>query len=180
MNRGCPNGRKFSCEPAAEFAQAKGAAGEPYECPLCFAWHLKVPVVRTGFSAEVRLLARVRAGRGDASRAVCEACGAHLGRYSGEIQHRLARGAGGCLAEVVNGLANAAVLCREHHALAEARDPHMRDDAAGWWIRHGSGPAFDPRLVPVLLYSEGTSGVIRWLPDCEPRYLDKAPIGVAA
>lgn len=188
MSRGCPagHGHGYSSRAAAEFAVSgsvavpKGAAGEPRECARCGRWYLHVPAVRTGFSAEVKLLARVRAGSGEASRAVCEACGIHLGRYGGDIQHRLARGSGGCSDEVASSLSNAAVLCRQHHAQAESRDPHMRDDAAGWWIRHGTGPASDPRLVPVLLYSEGTSVVRRWLHESEPVYLDEAPMGAAA
>lgn len=171
MSRGCRNGYKFSSQVAAEFAVIKGADGDPYKCSLCPWWHLKVPVVRTGFSAEVMLLARVRAGSGDASRALCEACGTMLGRYGGDVQHRLARGSGGSSSEMVGCLANAAVLCRPDHRKAESRALDMRDDGAGWWIRSGKGPAFDPRFVPVRLHS----GTVRWLHESEPRYLDEAP-----
>jgi hypothetical protein len=175
LSRGCPDGRKFSTVFAAEKAAGRGREGVPAECARCGYWHLRVPEVRLGFSAEVKLLARTRAGHGDPSRACCEACGIQVGRTGGDIQHRLARGAGGCKDEVVNSLANAAVLCRPCHGKAEARNPHMGPDGAGWWIRGGKGPAHDPRFVGVLLYSEGASGVPRWLSADEPRYLDCPP-----
>ena len=172
---GCGRTR-FASLVSAEKAVGKGAEGTPEQHGDH--WHLKAPAPQTGFSAETRLKARKRAGYGDPELAVCEACGIHLGRYGGDIQHRLARGSGGCSDEVASSLSNAAVLCRQHHAQAESRDPRMR--RAGWWIRHGTGPASDPRLVSVLLYSEGTSGVRRWLHESEPVYLDDAPMGAAA
>jgi hypothetical protein len=174
MGRGCVHGHGFSSSTAAHFAVAKGAEGEvPDEaCDVCGRWHLHVPEVRTGFSAEVKLLARIRSGHGDVSRAACESCGTRVGRYGGDIQHRLARGRGGSASEVVASLANAAVLCRQCHMKAEARNLAMRDDGAGWWIRTGKGPAFDPRFVPVRLHGETEP---RWLSDSEPVYLESAP-----
>jgi hypothetical protein len=49
-------------------------------------------------------------------------------------------------------------------------------NARGFWIKHGVGPAFDPRHVPLVLFG----GVKRWLSETEPRYLDEQPGAVAA
>lgn len=108
----------------------------------------------TGFTQRVKLAVRQRAGNGDAYRARCEACGCWLGRYGGEVQHRLARGMGGSSDPVVSSAANAALLCGSAaarsgcHGLAESRDPGM--GRAGWWLEHGTGT--DPAAVPVLLH----------------------------
>lgn len=139
----------------------------------CPKWHVRSPPVpvkavpaqrpgrETGFPAAVKLAVRKRAGPGEMDEARCEACGKHLGRYGGEIQHRLARGAGGSRSTIVNGISNAALLCREEHALAESRDEGMR--LAGWWIRSGNGPGHDPRFVPVTLMSATGEPVTAWL-----------------
>jgi len=162
--------------------QAAGDSGrEVFRClnRACARWHLRDapgsrPVLsaaapvrpqrarrETGFPRAVKLLARTRAGGGDPDRALCECCGKWLGRYGGEIQHRLARGIGGSRSPVVNGICNAAVLCRPCHALAESRDPEMK--AAGWYIEHGKGPEHDPRLVPVKSRSSDGWLVAGWL-----------------
>ena len=123
------------------------------------------PPAPSEFTPKVRLLVRKRAGRGDVFDAACEACGRHLGEKAGEFQHRAARGAGGCRDEVVNGPANAALLCGSAllrtgcHGACEARDPHLGMDGAGFWIKHGTTPEFDPRNVPILLHSAGGSGL---------------------
>jgi hypothetical protein len=88
--------------------------------------------------------------------AMCEACGVWVGRYEGDHQHIVARGMGGCKLAVINSAANCALLCRRCHDLCEARDPHM--EAAGFWARQGT----DPRLLPMMLASEGGSGVLVW------------------
>jgi hypothetical protein len=137
----------------------------------------------TGFPPQVKLLARTRAGGGDIDQAACEACGRWLGRYGGQIQHRLARGAGGSKDPVVNGIANAALLCgtpldkRTCHGKAESRDPEM--EAKGWWIESGNGPEHDPRHVPVMLQSAAGSGVTVWLGE-DGKYLTEAPKELAA
>jgi hypothetical protein len=172
LSQGCPNGRRFKTELAAVKAVGKGADGKPFDCDRCGWWHLRVPEPVLGFSAEVKLLARIRSGRGDAAGAACEACGVRVGRHGGDIQHRVARGVGGCRDEVVNGLANAAVLCRDCHRKAEARAPRMAAGDGGWWIKSGKGPEHDPRFFPVLLRGEGER---RWLSDTEPVYLEAAP-----
>ena len=104
----------------------------------------------TGFSRSVKLAVRARAGDGVAEVAGCESCGTWLGRYGGEIQHRAARGAGGCRDEVINSTANGALLCRPCHRICEDRDEHMGMDAAGFWIKHGTTPEFDPRNVRIM------------------------------
>jgi hypothetical protein len=45
----------------------------------------------------------------------------------------------------------------------------------GFWIKHGVGPEFDPRFVPLILFG----GVERWLSE-DGRYLDESPLDVAA
>jgi len=106
----------------------------------------------TGFLQAVKLKIRTRAGNGDIDQAACENCGRWLGRYGGEIQHRLARGSGGSRSRVVNGVSNGALLCGNRyegcHKKAEDRDDDMR--IRGWWIRSGKGPDHDPRFIPVV------------------------------
>lgn len=136
----------------------------------------KRPPRRTGFPAAVRLAARERAGEGYADNARCEACGIWVGAVGGDLQHRLARGIGGTSSPVVNSVANAAVMCRVCHDLAESRDPEM--EARGFWIRSGNGPEHDPRYVPVLLASIHGPGATVWL--AESGYLAEPPQGVAA
>ena len=124
----------------------------------------------TGFSPRVRKLVRTRAGSGDLFVATCEACGTWLGEHGGEIQHLVARGMGGCKLAVINSCANAALLCRECHRLAESRDPEMRD--RGFWLPQGT----DPRLMPMTLFG----GVVVWRSETEPRYLYEPPEGALA
>jgi hypothetical protein len=119
----------------------------------------------TGFPPRVKLAIRARAGNGDPDDAVCELCPAWLGRHGGEIQHRAARGAGGCRDKVINGPANGALLCRPCHRDCEARDRHLGMDGAGFWILHGTTPEFDPRNVPVMWHARAGSGVTLWLDD---------------
>jgi hypothetical protein len=136
------------------------------------------------FSEKTRLLVRARAGGGDEFNASCECCNAWLGRHGGDYQHRAARGAGGCRDEVVNGPAGGVLLCRPCHARAEARedDIGMPDEGGrGFWLKHGTTPAYDPRNVPVVLHD----GAVVWLaadgkgPDGSG-YLCEAPEGIAA
>jgi hypothetical protein len=134
----------------------------------------------TGFSPRVRRLVRTRAGTGDYHDACCEACGIHLGEH-GQVQHRLARGCGGSKDPVVASAANAALLCGTSfsgcHGDCEARwTPRAEEmNARGFWIKHGKGPEFDPRFVPVTLFG----GVVRWLTE-DGRYAEDPPGEVAA
>jgi hypothetical protein len=134
-----------------------------------------------GFSPRVRKLVRTRAGSGSPFDACCEACGIHLGEHGGQIQHRLARGRGGSKDPVINGPANAALLCGTSfsgcHGDCEARHtPEAKEMLArGFWIKHGVGPEFDPRFVPLVLFG----GVERWLSQ-DGRYLEDEPAEVAA
>lgn len=104
------------------------------------------------FSDKTKLLVRRRAGRGDEYDARAECCGAELGRDAGEFQHRAARGAGGCRDEIINGPANCLLMCPEHHRQAEDRDEDLGIGGAGFWLKHGTTPEFDPRNVPVRLH----------------------------
>ena len=133
----------------------------------------------TGFSPRVRKLVRTRAGGGDAANACCESCGIWLGEHGGQLQHRLARGSGGSKDPVVGSAANAVLLCGTPqslcHGLAESRDPKHGMERRGFVIRHGVGPAFDPRYRCVNLFGD----VDVWL-SMDGRYLDEPPIGAAA
>ena len=113
MNRGCCGVRTFPDEAKAQRVLDKittlrdteggtaiySAATGVYRCQMG-RWHLKEPSPQTGFSDEVKALCRARA------RFHCEACGIWLGEHGGQIQHRLARGAGGSRDPVVR-------LCRQ-------------------------------------------------------------------
>ena len=136
----------------------------------------------TGFSSRVRRLVRTRAGSGWAGDACCEACGIRLGEHGGQVQHRVARGAGGSKDPVVASAANAALLCGTAftgcHGACEARHtPRAKEmEKRGFVIRHGKGREFDPRFVKVVLFG----GVEVWLSETEPRYLYEQPGEVAA
>lgn len=139
----------------------------------------RTPVRDTGFPARVRLMIRTRAGMGDPDDACCEMCPRWLGRRGGEIQHRAARGAGGCRDSVINGCANGALLCHACHRDCETRDEHLGMDGGGFWIKHGTTPEFDPRNVPVLWQARGASGIILWLGETG-EYLYARPEAAAA
>jgi hypothetical protein len=100
----------------------------------------------------VKLMIRKRAGNGDPAEALCESCGAYLGRLLGEVQHIVARGAGGTSLIVLNGAANGALLCGSAawrsgcHGVAESRDADM--GLKGFFILYRK----DPRLVPMTLF----------------------------
>ena len=123
-----------------------------------------------GFSRTVKLRVRKRAGSGFIEDALCESCGAWLGRYGGEVQHRASRGSGGSTDAVIGGCANAVLLCGRGaapvrsgcHGRCEDRERDMRDDAAGFWIRHGTTAEFDPRHVAIMLHGRD-SGITVWL-----------------
>lgn len=185
--------------------EAEGKAGgtgrEAFPCPgrACPKWHLRdkpgarpllspaVPVRprparrETGFPRAVKLLARTRAGGGDIDRAACECCGKWLGRYGGEIQHRIARGSGGSRSTVINGIANAVLLCGNRyvgcHGRCENRDPEMKAD--GFYIPGGTGPGHDPRLVPLVTRREDGTPLSEWL-TADGRRVDEDPGKTAA
>lgn len=119
------------------------------------------------FSPKVKRLVRERAGRGDIFEADCEGCGIRLGEENGQVHHRAGRGSGGCRDKVANSCANALLLCGDPftgcHGAATAFELHLRDDAAGFWIRHGTTPEFDPRNVAVMLHALGAGGMTLWL-----------------
>jgi hypothetical protein len=113
----------------------------------------------TGFSAKVKLDTRTRAGGGDPEDARCEATGVWLGPYGGEIQHRVARLSGGRGPKApwwFHTAANAVLLSREAHRLAEARDPVLFE--AGFWLRSTQ----DASAEPIMLHDLG-GGLTVWL-----------------
>ena len=190
IDPGCGCGiRGFASQLLAEKARGKGAAlagagAMPglRECPRRpGTWHLVRSQEETGFSDAVKLQVRTRAGYGDPEKAVCEACACHLGPDGGEFQHRYARGMGGCRLAVVNGAANAALLCGSgalrtgDHGLCERRDRDMH--GMGFWLKSGQ----DPRAEAVMLYGNGEgSGITVWLPEAGSGYLYQAPGEMAA
>lgn len=67
----------------------------------------------------------------------------HCGAMATEVQHVIARGAGGTSDPVVAfGTANGVALCRDSHLLAESRDPEMY--RLGFWRRQGEIPGMAP------------------------------------
>ena len=76
---------------------------------------------------------------------------------------------------MINGPTNCALMCYVCHRRAESRDPKYGMEARGFVIRHGKGPEFDPRFVPLILLGD----VEVWLSE-DGRYLDEAPVEVAA
>jgi hypothetical protein len=166
----------------------EGARLKDGDCP-CGALHAwpsspaRPPVLAarpraTGFSARVKLAVRARAGDGEIDDARCEACDTWLGRYGGQVQHIVARGAGGTSNPVLATIVNAALLCgtpqdkKTCHGLAESRDPGMR--ARGFWLPQGT----DPRLKPMMLASRYGSGALTWRSE-DGEYLFEAPAGAA-
>lgn len=155
-------GKRYADEAAAlRSKDVVQHGGVPHRCwHGCGGYHVTLPAVpsETGFSPAVLLLVRTRAGMGDPRYAICESCGQPLGEDDpdrGQVQHRLARGMGGCADEIVNSAANAALLCGDPfsgcHGEAERRSSRM--EARGFWIRHGTGEEYDPRFVPVRRFT---------------------------
>jgi 5-methylcytosine-specific restriction endonuclease McrA len=104
---------------------------------------------------------------------MCASCGRHLGEQDWKsIQHRVRRQVGG------NGLENLILLCGSAtspgcHRKAEDRSEEMH--FRGYWLRSDE----DPRLVPVMLFSEHGSGITAWL-TADGQYSFEAPAGCAA
>ena len=176
LSQGCLNGAKFGSEIAAIKAVAKGADGDPFKCTRCPWWHLRRPAEHTGFTAGTKFLIRCRAGGGDVHEARCESCGVWLGQTLGEVQHVVARGAGGTLLAVMNSAAAGALLCG---AVAWQSGCHWEEEkrtaemgARGFYVLGRQ----DPRMVSMIL----ASGREVWRSE-DGRYLDAAPVlGAAA
>ena len=175
-------GKPYDTEDAAKDSPRVAAGGRAERCPdrTCGKWHVRAgtapPVLvlpprrrpATGFPARVKLLVRTRAGMGDPGDAVCEADGVWLGRHGGQVHHIIDRGMGGCTLAVINGPANAALLCGDPysgcHGLATAFDAGIGDK--GFWLKHSA----DPRLEPMILHG----GVKAWR-SADGRYLYEPP-----
>lgn len=117
----------------------------------------------TGFSPATKLLIRARAGNGNPEEALCEACGIHLGRQGGQIQHIYARQAGGTKVWLYQSAANAALLCGTRytgcHGVCENRahpDNRHMQEMGFWRKRNGTEKPGD---YPVMLHGKGGCGV---------------------
>jgi hypothetical protein len=135
----------------------------------------RTPRKDTGFSPAVKLAIRTRAGNGDPDQARCEATGVWLGRYGGEVQHRVARLSGGRGRKApwwFRTAANGALLSRAAHRLAEARDGHMH--AAGFWLTSTQ----DATAEPIMLHDSSGGGVTVWLA-ADGTYAFQPPGGAA-
>jgi hypothetical protein len=130
----------------------------------------------TGFSPAVKLAVRTRAGNGDPDQARCEATGVWLGRYGGQVQHRVARLSGGRGRKApwwFHTPANGALMSVEAHRRAEARDEHLH--AAGFWLTSTQ----DASAEPVMLHDSSGGGITVWLA-ADGSYALKAPKDGAA
>ena len=135
------------------------------------------PVIDTGFSPGVKLDTRTRAGNGDPEQACCEACAIWLGLYGGQVQHIVARLAGGRGPKApwwINHIVNAALLCGTpftgDHGRCEKRDPAMGEDGMGFWLPSTA----DPSVTPFMLH-----GRLRAWRTVGGGYQDYAPAGAA-
>jgi hypothetical protein len=128
----------------------------------------------TGFPQAVRLKVRTRAGDGDPDEARCEATGVWLGRYGGEIQHRVARLSGGRGPKApwwFNTASNAALLSKDAHRRAEAGDRHLI--AAGFALDSTA----DATAEPIMLADANEGGGVKvWL-GADGEYLFQPPAG---
>lgn len=124
----------------------------------------------TGFTPEIRLAVRTRAGDGDPLEARCECCGRWLGLYGGQVHHRCNRGMGG--SRTRNTIQNAALLCGDPytgcHGAATREEKRMKD--RGFLLDSGQKPL----LVAVKPYGTGRPG--RWL-TADGRYTFSPPEG---
>lgn len=114
------------------------------------------PRRETGFTAEVKLAVRTRAGGGDPLEARCEVDGVWLGIDGGQVHHRCNRQMGGSRRR--NVIQNAALLCGTPqtgcHGAATRLEVRMRD--RGFVLDSGQNPL----LVPVRPYGDERP---RWL-----------------
>lgn len=136
--------------------------------------HAAEPATHTGFSAEVKLLIRTRAGHGNADIAMCESCGTHVGRHTGEVLRIVTRGASTTPRRVMDSAANGALLCGSAadwngcYGAAMRRDPEMERKG---FVVHGQQ---DPRLEPMMLPDPDRPGPYVWRSQ-DGRYLARKP-----
>jgi 5-methylcytosine-specific restriction endonuclease McrA len=121
----------------------------------------------TGPSRKVRALVLARDGY------ACVCCGQSvIGRpYSLQHRKRRSQGGGNSASNLVTVLGTGTTLC--HERIDSRRDPH--DEARGYTVRSWQ----DPALIPVMIFSEGGSGVTAWLWDDGEYHFD-GPQEVAA
>jgi hypothetical protein len=116
----------------------------------------------TGPSRKVRALVLERDGH------ACVCCGQSVIGRPYSLQHRQRRSQGGtnALSNLVVVLGTGTTGC--HERIDSRRDPH--GEARGYTVRSWQ----DPALVPVMIFSEGGSGIAAWLTD-EGGYAFEAP-----
>ena len=121
----------------------------------------------TGPAPKVRALVLARDGY------ACVCCGRSVEGRPYSLQHRKRRSQGGTNSpsNLITVLGTGTTGC--HERIDSRRDGH--DQAKGYTVRSWD----DPAQVGVMVFSEGGSGVTRWL-SSDGRYLDEAPKVVAA
>lgn len=136
--------------------------------------HAGEPPVHTGFSEDVKLLIRTRAGHGNADIAMCESCGKHVGRDGGEVLRIVARGTASTPAAVMDSAANGALLCGSAADWNGCYGAVMRRDAEmgmkGFFVRGQK----DPRLEPMMLPDPDRPGPYVWRSE-DGRYFAREP-----
>jgi hypothetical protein len=194
----CGKGKQYESVEEAKHSKAVVQLGGTVEedCWCCHQIHVLVPKnagvpVATGrpsvwsvtgapeFTPDVEALIRTRAGHGDAELAECESCGFSLEDGGGEVVPRQEGSPSSFACDVLTGAANGLLMCGHCVARHWRRPREMRDDAQGFWIRHGTTPGFDPRLVPILWHANGGSGLPVWLGE-DGEYLHTRPRELAA
>ena len=97
----------------------------------------------------------------------------YLGQYGGQMQHRVARGAGGSRNPLLGSPSNAVLLCGTPatgcHGRCEARNAEMH--AYGFWLWQYESPL----VVPVMLHGR----TLKWLGQ-DGEYSDEPPRDGAA
>lgn len=184
----CYRGKRYD---SAEKALRHSNGAEVKGCDRCGFWHVEKPqappsvtaakkVARdTGFSVEVKLMTRIRAGKGSAADACCEACGIWLGLLEGQCQHIVPRMAGGRGPKApwwINAVVNSALCCGTPatgcHGRAENRELLLK--SLGFWLPSSNDPMKQPPMVPMTLHGLSGGTLVLWR-TADGGYSDTAP-----
>lgn len=118
----------------------------------------------TGFTTVQRLAIRTRAGNGDPGDARCEICGIWLGRYGGQVHHRMNRQSGG--SRLRDHLSNAVLACGTPESGCHGKcttgtgEVLAGMEAAGFVLRTGRDPERESILLAGL-----DGGLEVWIDD---------------